>query len=326
MALLLSLFPVPLLDDVLRASGRAGVRRRTLPARLVLYHVLALALFSDRNYAQVMRLLLDGLSWSSHDLRTFDAAPSVSAISRARARLGPDPLRMLFERTTPRPPPRPGPLFGGLRGLSLDGVSLDVAGSRENASLGYPAPTAPFPQIRVVALADSTTHALLDATLGACGTPDATLTDRLLRGVRPGTLLAMPLSARSPGLLRAADRRGAHLLLGGGPDETRRGLRTVRTANGVLHTTLDPGRATASALAACYARRWTIAPALAWLRPAPAGGVALRSRNPEMVVQEVWALLCLYQALNALTCQSSATEHLKKNSWSTGRFSSAARR
>ncbi|MBW8481686.1 transposase domain-containing protein [Actinomadura parmotrematis] len=309
MGVLLSLFPIPLLDDVIRESGRADLRRRALPARLVLYYVLALCLFPDRNYEQVMRLLLDGLSWRSHWLRSWEGTPSASALSRARERLGADPLRLLFERLAPAPPRRPGPRFGGLHVLSLDGIALDVAGSRGNAALGYPAPAARFPQVRVAALADAGTHALLAATLGAAAVAEEVLAARLLRTPRPGTLLAMPFAAAPPAALRAAAGRGHGLLLGA-PAGTRPppGLRVraLPAARGVLFTTLlDPQRAPAEALAACYAERWRIAPALSWLRAVPAGGaVALRSRDPETVVQEVWATLCLYQAMNALTCQA----------------------
>ncbi|MFC9976678.1 transposase [Spirillospora sp. NPDC127200] len=309
MGVLLSLFPVSLLDEVILASGRADRRRRSLPARLVLYYVLALCLFADRNYEQVMRLLLNGLSWRSHWIRSWEKTPSASAISRARARLGADPLRLLFERTT-LPSGDPRTLFGGLRVLSLDCVALDVAGSWENSAFGYPAPGARFPQVRVMALADAGTHALVDATLGASVAAESILAGRLVRNLGPGTLLVMPLSAGSSALLRLAGSRGVDLLLGAAAgDPPARGvpLRSVPTAQGVLLTTLtDPELAPAEMLAACYAGRWRIEPALAWLRAVPrADGITLRSRDPEMVAQEIWALLCLYQAMNALTCQAA---------------------
>ncbi|MQY09849.1 transposase domain-containing protein [Actinomadura macrotermitis] len=307
MGVLLSLFPVPLLDEVIRASGRADRRRRSLPARLVLYHVLALCLFTDRNYEQVMRLLLNGLSWRSHWIRSWESTPSAPAISRARARLGAEPLRLLFERTT-LPSGGPGTRFGGLRVLSLDGAALDVAGSLENSALGYPAPAARFPQVRVAALAEAGTRALVDATLGASVVAEGVLAGRLVRGLGPGTLLVVPPSAGTPALLRLAGRQGVDLLLGAAAgDPPARGLRSVPTARGRLLTTLtDPELAPAEALAACYAARWRIGPALAWLRAVPQGhGITLRSRDPEMVAQEIWALLCLYQAMNALTCQAA---------------------
>lgn len=56
-------FPPDLVDDVVRQSGRAQQRSRLLPARLVVYYVLAMALFSDASYEEVMRSLVEGLAW-----------------------------------------------------------------------------------------------------------------------------------------------------------------------------------------------------------------------------------------------------------------------
>ena len=56
-------FPPELVDEVVGATGTREQRRRLLPARLMVYFVLALWLFRGRNcgYGQVMAKLADGL-------------------------------------------------------------------------------------------------------------------------------------------------------------------------------------------------------------------------------------------------------------------------
>ncbi|WP_409489999.1 transposase domain-containing protein, partial [Amycolatopsis sp. cmx-11-12] len=86
-----------LVDEVVTAADRQEKRVRLLPARVVVYYVLALCLFFGDGYEEVMRKLSHGLrtvgSW-----RSEWAIPTVGAISKARMRLGSEPLRLLFER------------------------------------------------------------------------------------------------------------------------------------------------------------------------------------------------------------------------------------
>ena len=58
---LTSTFPPELVDRVVAATGRAEQRRRLLPARVVVYFVLALALYSHAAYEEVLRCLVEGL-------------------------------------------------------------------------------------------------------------------------------------------------------------------------------------------------------------------------------------------------------------------------
>src|SRR5680860_960118 len=97
LGLLTRTFPPQLVDAVVAAAGREQQRSRLLPARLVVYYVLAMALFSQAGYEEVMRNLVEGLSWESGWRRKW-TVPSKSAIFQARARLGAAPLEALFER------------------------------------------------------------------------------------------------------------------------------------------------------------------------------------------------------------------------------------
>jgi hypothetical protein len=84
-----------LVDDVLAETGRSGQRSRLLPARVVVYYVMALCLFFGDAYEEVMRLLVDGPGFLG-SWRNDWTVPTAGAIAQARERLGPEPLRVLF--------------------------------------------------------------------------------------------------------------------------------------------------------------------------------------------------------------------------------------
>ena len=89
------MFPPELVDAVIAQAGRRERRQRLLPARVVVYYVLAMALFSQASYEEVMRQLVEGLSWASGWQSSWEV-PSKAAIFRARQRLGVEPLELLF--------------------------------------------------------------------------------------------------------------------------------------------------------------------------------------------------------------------------------------
>jgi hypothetical protein len=202
-------YPPELVDQVLVRCDRVEQRQRLLPARLMVYYVLGLALFSGMASVEVLRCLVEGLReaagwrhprepWRSWHL------PAKSALIQARARLGPEPLQVLFEQAA-----RPlasqatrGAWYRGWRVMSLDGTCLDVADTPANAAVfGRPGSSrgeraGAFPQLRLVGLAECGTHGVVAATLGPYTTSEAALADELLGA--PGRL--------GPELLVLADR------------------------------------------------------------------------------------------------------------------------
>src|SRR5919201_2786695 len=88
-------FPPAMLDRVVAETGRTEQRHRLLPARVVVYLVLALAVFNGPAYEEVARLLTEGLAWARR-WRGGWQVPTSKAITRARERLGAEPLRQLF--------------------------------------------------------------------------------------------------------------------------------------------------------------------------------------------------------------------------------------
>lgn len=121
------IFHRDLVDEVLAETGRTERRTRLLPARVVVYYVLALCLFCEDAYEEVMRKLVNGLQFLGTWTDTWQV-PTTSAISQARQRLGEAPLRELFARVA-RPMAAPGTKgawFHGFRVMAIDGMILDV--------------------------------------------------------------------------------------------------------------------------------------------------------------------------------------------------------
>jgi hypothetical protein len=199
---LTSTFPPELVDRVVAESGRTQQRERLLPARVVVWLVLAMALFSGQAYEEVARLLAGGLGWARRWQQWF-RVPSTPAIAKARARLGAEPLRRLFVEVA-RPlatPATKGAWYRGWRVLAVDGTTLDVADTPANAAtFGRPkthrGEQTAFPQVRVVGLAECGTHAIIDAAMGPLAKGETTLAAGLLG---PGGMLG-------PGVLVLADR------------------------------------------------------------------------------------------------------------------------
>ena len=188
-------FPPGLVDEVIAEVGRTEQRHRSLPARVMAYFSIGMALYSEGSYADVLAQLTDGLSWASGWQETY-SPPSKSAIFQARARLGSQPLAALFERVA-RPigvEQTPGVWLAGRRLVAVDGTCLDVADTTANtAHFGRPGVNkgeqAAFPQARVVALAECGTHAVFAAEVGRYSQSEATLTEPLLDRLEPGMLL-----------------------------------------------------------------------------------------------------------------------------------------
>ena len=94
-------FPPGLVAEVIAAAGRTEQRNRTLPARVMAYFAIGMALYSEGSYEDVLSQLTDGLSWASGWEQSF-TPPSKSAIFQARQRLGPSCWRPCFAASPSR--------------------------------------------------------------------------------------------------------------------------------------------------------------------------------------------------------------------------------
>jgi hypothetical protein len=217
--LLTRAFPAAVVDAAVTAAERGGVRSRLLPARVVVYYVLAMCLFSGQGYEEVMRLLVGGLEWLGRWRRAW-TVPSTAAIAKARARLGPEPMRGLFDHVV-----HPlatdgtrGAWYRGLRLVAIDGATLDVPDTAENeerfgrAGSGRGEGRGAFPQIRLVGLGECGTHAIFAVAMDSFSTAEKTLAERILPALRPGMLALADRGFLGIDLWRQATVAGADLL------------------------------------------------------------------------------------------------------------------
>jgi hypothetical protein len=210
-------FPPELVDRVIERTGRAEQRQRLLPARVVVYYTLAMCLFAQVGYEEVMRLLVEGLAW----MRRWHGAwqvPDKSSIARARTRLGPAPLRELFVQVA-RPlasQATPGAWYRGWRLMALDGSTLDVADTPANvAAFGRPTGgrgQGAFPQVRLVGLVECGTHAIVDAAMGGLHLGEGSLAPSLARSLGRGMLLLVDQGLCGLELWRTLQATGAELM------------------------------------------------------------------------------------------------------------------
>jgi Insertion element 4 transposase N-terminal/Transposase DDE domain len=218
-------YPPALVDRVLAQTGRTERRHRLLPARLVVYYVLALALFAGVAYEEVLRCLveaLQGARWWSNPREPWRAwrVPAKSALVQARARLGAAPLRMLFEQAAQplATTQTQGAFYRGLRVVAIDGTCLDVADTPANqAAFGRPGTgrgqgVGAFPQVRLVGLAECGTHAITRVSIGPCTTGELSLAPQVVEGLGPGTLALADRGLLAVALWRQAVATGAALL------------------------------------------------------------------------------------------------------------------
>ena len=216
--LLVKVFPPGLVDEVVAAAGRKEKRVRSLPARVVVYFVVGLALFGSESYEEVFVQLTAGLSWAKRWRENWKV-PSASALFQARVRLGVEPLRSLF-RNVAQPLASlstPGAWAGGRRLVAIDGTCFDVADSAANdAFFGRPGTAkgerAAFPQVRMVGLVEVGTHAIIDAVMGPYTTSEVEMSKELLRRLQPGMLCLADRGFYGFAAWKAAAGSGADLL------------------------------------------------------------------------------------------------------------------
>jgi hypothetical protein len=186
-------FPMKKVRGILAATEKASVRQRDLPAHVVVYYVIALALYMHASYREVLRCLMEGIQWLLDPSAAVRVAGK-SGISQARTRLGWEPLYKLHDAVV-RPiavPATRGAWYRSWRLVSLDGSTLDVADEAGNAAaFGRPGSsrgTSAYPQIRFVSLVENGTHVLFASQMANYRTGEIPLAKAVLPGLRKGML------------------------------------------------------------------------------------------------------------------------------------------
>jgi hypothetical protein len=322
--------PFEMVDAVLTETGAVQRRVRDLPSRVVVYLLLAGCLFAELGYRQVWQRLIAGLD----GLPVAD--PSEAALTKARRRVGPAPLRALFDllcgpAATPAGPVR----WRGLLVCAIDGTTLSVADSAANLTRfskqrGGRTGGSSYPMLRLVTIMACGTRSVIDAVFGPITSGETTYAAGLLARLRPGMLLLADRNFAAGHLLKTVTGREAHLLVRaktgrGGPrlpmlhrlrdgsyrsvfagqpvrviDAEIRVATTAGQTTGVyrlITTLLDPDAYPGTAVLRLYHERWEIETAYLEIKSSILGGRVLRARTPAGIDQEIHALLVTYQIL-----------------------------
>jgi len=186
-------FPVDKVNEILEKTGKVSQRQRDLPAHVVVYYVLALTLFMQVSYQEVLRCLLEGIQWLSAP-GTRVKVTGKSGISQARTRLGPDPVRELHDAVVKPIAGKDtrGAWYRRWRLVTLDGSTMETADNKETeAAFGRPGASrgkSGYPQIRFASLVENGTHVLFGTQLGGCRVPEATLAKEVIPRLEAGML------------------------------------------------------------------------------------------------------------------------------------------
>jgi hypothetical protein len=329
------LIPFEMVDEVLAATRRTERRVRLLPARVVMYLLLAGVLFAELGYRQVWAKLTSGLP----DLPI--RSPSGSALRQARQRLGPQPVRALFDLLRGPAATIAGQVrWRGLLLTVIDGTTLVVADSPANTgrytkhrcvngSSGYP-------QLRLSAVLTCGTRSVIDAVFDPVSVSELSQARTLTKNLAPGMLLLADRNYAAADLLATIAKTGAHLLIrakanrrlpilrrlndgswlsviGALPVRVVEAQISITTTQGthtgdyrLLTTLLDPHLHPAAELIRLYHERWEIETAYLELKSSILAGRVLRARTPDGIDQEIHALLVVYQVLR--TAMVDATD------------------
>ena len=306
-----------LVDAALETAG-------AVQSRVVVYLLLAGALFTDIGYRQVWARLCAGLPGS------VVACTGSSALSQALRRGGAEPLRVLFDLV--RGPAAGAARWRGLLVCAIDGTSVFVPDSAANVAEfgrhGGGHAQAAYPMLRLLTVVACGTRTVVDVVFGSLRVAETAYAPRLFGCLRPGRLLLADRNFAVTALIEQITCTGADLLiraklnrrvpaitrLGDRSWLTRAGAVTVRVIDAeiaiscaggprrveryrLITTLIDDKRYPAKELVDLYHQRWEIETSYFELKSTILGGRVLRARTPAGVAQEVYALLITYQAL-----------------------------
>jgi transposase IS4-like protein/DDE family transposase len=365
--------PDAAIEDAIERTGAREQRRRLLPTQLVVTLVVGMGLWAEAAVRHVLAEVVGG--WREMSEQREDALgsvgrratrwqlPSTAAIVQARQRVGVRLFRELFH-TVAGPIATPetrgtrgtrGAFLGGLRLMAIDGSTLDVADTPENdRAFGRPTTNrghsggtvgGAFPQLRLVALIETGTHALCDVVVRSFRGGEAPAGRHLLRSVGPGMLVLWDRGFHSYEMVQRTLAREAHFLgrtkgnvvlpvervLPDGsylstiyPSTTARHRRqdgiVVRVIEYALDTPAGPGKDRyrlitslldhrvfpAAVLATTYHERWEVETTLDEVKVHQwAHPRPLRSKHPREVVQELYGLLLAHLAIRTLMHQAA---------------------
>jgi hypothetical protein len=223
-------FPLEQIHAILEETGRESQRVRELPADVLVYYVIALALFRTVNTQEVLRVLQEGLrdlpgskqhgsARRKAKVRKERKTAGAPAISQARSRLGVEPLKRLYEEAV-KPvatAQTQGAFYRGWHLVAMDGFTLEVPDTEANRS-AFARPESPsggesaYPRIRGVGLVEVGTHVIFGATLDSYAVGEITLAHKVVPHLRKGMLCLADRYFPGYPLWKQATQTGADLV------------------------------------------------------------------------------------------------------------------
>ena len=331
--------PLDVVHGAIDAAGRRSRRICVLPAAVTLYLVLLMALYGELAAEDVLVRTLSVLDPAGKLKRVRK-----QTIAEARKRLGAEPLEGVYDRLAVPAGPRSG-RYRSMAVYALDGSCLDLPDSASNSEAfgraGCSRGRTAFPQLRLTALVEQGSNLLLGAQAGAYRTSEHTLALKTLDKLPEGALVIMDRGLFSAAILTKVQERKAHMLCrvkrslvlpvqkrlpdGSYLSLTYRTLADRRSGKDPLPlrvveyemegsdetyrlvtTLLDPRKAPAAELASLYAERWNIEEAFRDFKTRLRGSWdTLRSKTPDGVRQELWALLTVYNTVRSCMLKAS---------------------
>ncbi len=211
------IFPMQTIKRILEETGKQSVRQRDLPAHVVIYYIIALILYMQSSYREVLRCLLEGIRWLLGPDYSLKVAGK-SGISQARTRLGVEPIRELHNQLVKPIAAKAtkGAWYKDWRLVSIDGSTLDIADQKENEKeFGRPSASrgsSAFPQLRFVSLVENGTHVLFGTHFGGINKGEITLAKDVLDSLEEGMLCLADRNFYGYELWNYAKNTGSELL------------------------------------------------------------------------------------------------------------------
>jgi hypothetical protein len=210
-------FPLNKVQTVIAAAKKTNQRQRDLPAHVVVYYVIALTLYMQVSYREVLRCLLEGVKWLLGPEWEVKVAGK-SGISQARTRLGWEPLKQLHDEVVApiAVQKTKGAWYRHWRSISLDGSTLDIADNQDNEkAFGRPSASrgsSAYPQVRFVSLVENGTHVLFGTQMSGYGDGEIALARKVLPSLKKGMLCLADRNFFGFDLWEKARATGADLL------------------------------------------------------------------------------------------------------------------
>lgn len=334
-----------LINECLKDSGIATIRKRRLPMEMMVWSVIGMSLYRHLSMEKVVSqldILLPGN-------RPF-VAPS--AVIQARQRLGSDVMKAAFSKTQQLWHEKtPHPDWYGLTLHAVDGVVWRTpdtkANDKEFSRTGNKTTTSDYPQVRMVCHMELTSHLLTSSAFGSVSESEVALTAQIIDQTPDQSLTIFDRGFYALGLLHRWQTSGTekHWLLplrkgaqyktvaklGRGqalvelslspqakkkwedaPDTLQARLITKMIKGKevkLLTSMVAPLRYPGADIAELYSHRWEIELGYREMKQYMLqNNLTLRSKTPELVAQELWGMLLAYNLLRFLMCQMAYTQ------------------